>query len=644
MCGINGFNFNDKPLLRKMNNVLTHRGPDDSGVYTDKNVSLGQMRLSIIDLTKGLYPVHNEGGTIQLIYNGEIYNYEEVREELKKAGHKFYSDCDAEMLVHAYEEWGVGCLEKFNGMFAFCLYDSEKKKLFLARDRVGIKPLYYYFKDGKFVFSSEIKGILEHNVKREVNPDALNKFINMRYISGEETIFKGIKRLMAGHYLVFDLEKKKLAVKRYWHLKVEDNNILKGDEKFFEVRIKELLKDSVKKRLISDVPLGAYLSGGIDSSAVVGMMSWIKKEEEDDAPILTFSVAFEHGENVNELSEAKEVSEEFGTKHTEFTIKSDIVDLLPKLVWHFDEPLADPAAMPVHELSRKAKKHITVALTGDGGDELFAGYDQYKFLETWEKTKKLPNVVRATAPTVLKGLPKPLIDKIYKYSSDMGEKAIERVAKLMSVNDGARAYKSLISIFDEDERKEIFTKELMGELKEFTAYDALNEKYFSSDMGIVNQASHFDVENLLPECYLMKTDRMTMARSVEGRVPILDHRMAELAFRIPPQLRLKKGDTKYIFKRAMKDIVPDNILKRKKQTFHVPIDKWIEHDLKDKFDDLLSRDEVRRQGYFTYETIEKIKRNYSKSKLVYARQLWSLVNFQIWHKIFIEGEKMENLV
>ncbi len=365
MCGIVGFNWEDKSLARRMTEVITHRGPDDVALFTDSGISLGMRRLSIIDLKKGIYPLTNENEDIFVVFNGEIYNFQKLKAFLESKGHRFRTNCDGEVIVHAYEEFGDNFLSYLNGMFAICVYDQKRKELILARDRVGIKPLYYYFNNGHLVFASEIKSILElSTVKREINKQALNQYLSLRYNSGEETFFKNIFRLESGHFMKFDLRDKNMVISKYWWLRLDQEERLSEAE--YEKKVLELLKDSVKKQLISDVPLGVFLSGGLDSSAIVALMRELRDEEKSDAPIRTYSVGFAKGEKVNETSYAKRVSELFKTEHQEFLLEPDVAKALPKIVWHCDEPLSDPALVPVYFLSEQAKKSSTVILTGDG--------------------------------------------------------------------------------------------------------------------------------------------------------------------------------------------------------------------------------------------------------------------------------------
>jgi asparagine synthase (glutamine-hydrolysing) len=640
MCGIVGFNWEDKSLVRRMTEAIVHRGPDDSVIFTDSGVSLGMRRLSIIDLKKGIYPLTNEDRNIFLIFNGEIYNFHKLRQMLEEKGHFFRTQTDGEVMVHAYEEYKENFLKLLNGMFAVCIYDSKAKELIIARDRIGIKPLYYYYNKGNLVFASEIKSILELNsVKREVNLHAMNHYFALRYNPSEQTLFEGIKRLLPGHFIRFSLQDKTMVVSKYWDINIDNSEQKeKMSLREYEKKLFELLKDSVKKQLISDVPLGAYLSGGIDSSAIVLMMSLIRKEENSDAPIRTYSVGFAHGEKVNETIYAKQISEQFGTEHKEFLIEPDVVKLLPKIAWHCDEPMADPALIPVYLLSEAAKKTSTVILTGDGGDEMFAGYDQYRFLKATNAASKLP-LFKTLGPAVTRAIPLKVWNRFYKYSSDLGKSAYRRgemVIRAMKDNK-AKAYYDLVGMFDDEQRKELLKQNYFEKIN----YGELNKDFYAGRADYLKQLQLFDFKRLLPESFLMKTDRMTMAKSIEARVPLLDHRIAELAFNMPSKYKLKGYfTTKYVFKRALRKHLPKNILERKKQTFHVPVENWLDQDLKGTVSDLLNTTQLFRQGILDPYYVKKILENYKEGKLFYARQIWTLLNFELWYRTFIQKEKI----
>jgi len=638
MCGIVGFNWEDKSLARRMSDAITHRGPDDSAFFTDSGVSLGMRRLSIIDLTKGIYPLTNENEDIFMVFNGEIYNFQKLRKMLEQKGHRFKTNCDGEVIVHGYEEYGENFLKFLNGMFAICIYDAKNKELVLARDRVGIKPLYYYFEKSNLVFASEIKSILQlSTIKREVNISTLNQYFALRYNPSDESLFKGIKKLLPGHFIKFNLKEKNMVISKYWDINFDK----KGSKslRFYEKKLFELLKDSVKKRLISDVPLGAYLSGGLDSSAIVLMMSLIRKEEKSNAPIKTYSVGFAGGEKVNETVYAKQVSELFGTQHKEFIIEPDVVKLLPKIVWHCDEAMADPALIPVYLLSEAAKKTSTVILTGDGGDEMFSGYDQHRILKAVNTSSKIP-MFSVFGPMINRSIPLKMWDKFYRYSSDLGKAAYRRgnkVIKDMRKNK-SKAYYDLIGMFNEEERKELVKTKFYEEID----YHSINKEFFNRKKDYMKQLQLYDFKRLLGESFLMKTDRMTMAKHIEARVPLLDHRIVELAFRIPSRHKLKGYfTTKYVFKRALRKHLPKNIIYRKKQTFHVPVENWLDKDLKGTVDDLLNTTRLFKEGILNPKYVKKIRENYDKGKLFYARQIWTLINFELWHRMFIQREKVK---
>lgn len=624
MCGICGFNFEDRKLLKAMADTIRHRGPNAAGYYSDKGISLGSRRLSIIDLSKaGNQPIYNEDKSIALVFNGEIFNFREIRQKLEKR-HSFISNTDSEVIVHSYEEYGTDCVRRFNGFWGFALYDSKKKTLFISRDRLGLKPIYYYYYGSRFLFASEIKCLLkDKGIKRKINYDAISYYLTYRYIPSDLTIFSGIKKLKPGHCILLDLKTKKIKLWEYWDIPLE---LEERDESVAQKEIISLLKDSVEKRLISDVPLGVYLSGGIDSSSIVAMM----KNFTDD--IKTYSLAFAHDRTGNELQHAKTVSEHFGTKHTEITIDTDIIKDLPKIVWHLDEPMCDPAAVPNYYLSREAKKSVTVILTGDGADELFAGYDQYKFLSLGYKMRMIPNSVKKIIPKSAKLIPKPLLNKIYKYSSATGSQMFDRLGKMMiDMGDNkAKAYADVLGIFDDEEKKGILNFEFDSH------YSEMNRKFFSK-RDFITQLTYFDSKNYLPEDLLMKPDKMCMAWSIESRVPYLDYRLVEYAFSLPSSLKLRGNTTKYILKKALKDYLPNETIHRKKQPFHMPLDEWFAKGLKDYFHGLL-QDEVNYK-FFSKKYIKKIFDRYESSKLYYGRQIWSLGLFNIWHKVFIEEDK-----
>ena len=609
MCGIVGFNWQDEKLLSKMMAAVKHRGPDESGCYLDERVSLGHQRLKVIDLLTGRQPIHNEDGSIQIVFNGEIYNYLELKASLLQKGHRFYTNSDTEVIVHAYEEYDTGCVNHLEGIFAFAIWDLNQKRLFLARDRLGIKPLYYYIKGNRFVFASEMKAILEYEgVSRNVNLTALNEFFTYRYVPSERTLMENIYKLMPGHILL--LKDGKIQTSKYWDL-VED--ITDEPEEYYVEKLRELLRKSVKQRLMTEVPLGVYLSGGLDSTCVVALMSELTDH------IKTFSVGF-GSEGKDELEYARFVSRYFGTEHHEFNVGEKDLNLLPEMVWHMDEPIGDAATLPTYVLSRFAKKEVTVVLAGEGGDELFAGYDNYKIMMVGHNLSKL-------LPSFLNHRLFPVIGSYFPESSN-----VRRALNLLAARSEAEQYLSVLSLFNEDELRKL------GDFK----LDSNLNNYFPDDAKLLNKLLYFGIKTWLPNDFFIKADKMTMAHAVEERVPILDHNIAEFAFTIPTRLKLKGLTGKYIFRKAMAGLVPDQIINRRKYGFNVPADYWLRHSLRDTLAQLLHES---KHNYYNQEYISNLLDRFQKSRGSYnmnflnAQKLWSILIFEIWHRLFIENQK-----
>jgi asparagine synthase (glutamine-hydrolysing) len=620
MCGICGFSWEDKKLLKDMMDILVHRGPDDSGHYTDKSASLGHRRLNIIDLSeKGRQPIHNEDNSIFVTYNGEIYNFQEIRAELEKKGHKFYSNTDTEIIVHAYEEYGEDCITHFNGMFSFALWDSEKKLFFLARDRAGIKPLYYSIKNNQLIFASEIKAILLHNnITKEIDNNSLNQYLTFRYIPGAQTIFKDVKKLLPGHTLTYQLDKKEnqIEIRKFWDLKFSPK---KKTTETYSKELNNTLKEAINKRLISDVPLGAFLSGGLDSTYLVGLMN-----ELCDQPIKTFSIGFESGKGYDESKFSRLAAETYNTDHREIFVGDNSIELLPKIMWHMDEPIADFASIPTYILSEFAKKKVTVVLTGEGADEIFSGYRKYKYLKTFHPYyKSIPLILRKSLSPLFSLSNKPLIR--------------ERLKKFHSASSISEYYLQLISFFTKDEKERLINPPIANNFKEQP--DLSTIKPFFNNSSIINSLMTLDFKTWLPEDILMKVDKTTMAHALEARVPFLDPNMIHLAEQIPHNKKLRFNKEKYILRQAMKNKVPKTIYKRKKHGFNVPIHEWLTKPyLKDLSQKLLSKEAVIERGLFNPRHIEKLFKNYNSSKVYYSRQLWILLNFEIWHKMVVEGD------
>ncbi|MBW3003728.1 asparagine synthase (glutamine-hydrolyzing) [Candidatus Woesearchaeota archaeon] len=625
MCGICGFNWDDKNLIQRMNSKLEHRGPDDKGHIVTKGMSLGHRRLSIIDLsTAGRQPMSNEEGSIWIVFNGEIYNYKKIRQNLENK-HKFKSNTDTEVIIHAYEEYGDNCVELFNGAFAFAIWDNRKNHLFMARDRHGIKPFYYYWDGERFIFASEIKAILEADVKKEINLDAVYSFLTFRCNSERETMFKNIYKLLPGHQMTYN---GRLFQKKYWQFPKFEKST--GSVTHFAKLLDSLITDSVKKRLMSDVPLGAYLSGGIDSASIVSMMRKFGGE------VNTFSIGFDNAPQFNELDKARFIAEYFSTDHNEIIVKVDAIKLLPRIVWHLDEPMADPTAIPVYALSNGTKKHATVVLTGDGGDEQFGGYEQFKIMMLYKRyLQKVPLVFRKNLAKLVQKVPPSVFSRFFKYADALGEKGIERLSNVVGTNDVGESYLNMVSIFDEKEKSEVINN-YTGPLN----YSAIFSRYFSNVDDYLYSIIARDTEYMLSEDILMKTDKNTMAHAIEARVPFLDHRITELMARVPSSYKINGTNEKFILKTAMKGKLPGSTLKNKKQRFFVPIDNWFSRELNDFILQKLDQDIIKRKGIFNYNYIEKVLKDFKKSRLYYSRQLWCLLTFELWHDIFINDEKL----
>lgn len=652
MCGISGeINFNKKEVkpevIRRMCDVLAHRGPDDEGMvflrgdrlfevkrpfptHLDESafeVGLGHRRLSIIDLSEaGHQPMTNEDGSIWIVFNGEIYNFQEIRVQLEKKGHVFKSRSDTEVILRAYEEWGVDCLKQFRGMFAFGLWDNNLKRLFLARDRLGKKPLVYSHRNGQFAFASEIKALLQIPwVERSVNPLAIHHYLTYQYIPSPETIFEGIQKLPPAHYLLYDSHGN-LKIERYWRLNYNSQEKRKDDVEELSEIIREKLEESVKLRLISDVPLGAFLSGGIDSSLIVGLMA-----KNGGPPVKTFSIGFEEQE-FNELEYARIVSNHFGTDHHEFVVKPNAIEILPKLVWHYNEPFADSSAIPTYYVAKMTKDYVKVVLTGDAGDENFAGYPRYLRSKYVLWFTRLPETFRRDILVkILKGLS----------HSPWKRKTINRLGEfveMLSSHQG-RNYLEQIRIFSEKEKGGLYSEEFVTQVAKADPLDYMVAKYEESDtVDPIEKLLYLDMMTYLPEDLLVKVDIATMAHSLEARVPFLDHPFIEEVTRIPSSLKLRGFTSKFILKKAFADCLPDTILKRSKMGFGVPLSRWFRKELKGYAYDILLCDRAIGRGYFKKEGIERLLNDHVSLRYDNSAKIWALLFLEIWFRVYIDQE------
>lgn len=629
MCGIVGiYNFgNSRPVervkLTQMCNIIKHRGPDSDGFFLNNNIGLGIRRLAIIDLQTGNQPIHNEDKTLWLVLNGEIYNFLELRKELEKK-HNFYTKTDTEVILHLYEDYGESCVQYLRGMFAFAVWDEKEKKLFVAKDRAGKKPLYYTVQNGSFVFASEIKSILEYLKKTpEIDLEAIDLFLTYQYIPSPKTIFQNVKSLLPAHTLTCD-RNGNIETKKYWDLDFTKKTNLSFDEACTET--KNLLTEATALRMISDVPLGAFLSGGVDSSIVVGLMSRLSSK-----PVKTFSIGFEEAD-FSELNYAKIVANHFKTDHYEFIVKPNFIEILPKLVWHYGQPFADSSALPSYFVANETKKHVTVALNGDGGDETFGGYLRYKAMkgslyfafpfQIFGKkiTEKLASLIPHTETTRGKN--------IFRYFSRLIS-ALSEPAKLRNIQ---------WHCFFTNEAKEKLYTDNMKKILYNNAYDYLTALFENAPAkNIMDRTFYTDLKAYLPECLLVKMDIASMANSLEARSPFLDHNVMEFSASLPSAWKLHGLTTKYILKKTFRNFLPKEILNRGKMGFGIPLGKWFKDDWKKYFREIVLSEKAINRGYFKRETIEQMFYEHISDKRDHGYRMWALLMLELWHKVYIDG-------
>jgi asparagine synthase (glutamine-hydrolysing) len=622
MCGICGFCFPDeKPgnldILKKMTTSLQHRGPDDEGYYIDGGIALGHRRLSIIDLDTGKQPIHNEDKTVYVVFNGEIYNFPELKKELEEKGHKFYTKTDTEVLVHLYEEKEERCVESLAGMFAFAIWDGKKRKLLLARDRIGIKPLFYAYKGTKLAFASEPKALLQLPwVERRLDPQGLSHYLSYDFIPAPYCIYADIKKLPPGFQGIY--QNGDFRCERYWDLDLTDRfdgNLEKSElceliwRKFCRV---------VKTHLISDVPLGVLLSGGIDSTSVLAALRY---EGVDD--VKTFSIGFDDP-SFDESRYFRRVASYFETEHHEEVLAPQkLIEIIPEVASILDEPLADASIMPTYLLSRFTKGYVKVALGGDGGDELFAGYPTYQAFVLARYYEKLPRVIRSLAETVVKRLPvsfdnMSLDFRAKKFIYGIPYPPVER-------------YYTWMGTFPPEEKEELLAPAVKKSLEDFNSFyvlhNYLKDKIFSSELG---KLLYLDTKLYLQDGVLAKVDRASMAHGLEVRVPFLDHRFVELVTGLPEALKLRGFTTKYIWKKAVKDRIPEEIVRRGKKGFGIPIGKWLLGDLRDLLLELLADGRLKKQGIFNPPAVRTLVSDHLAHRIDNRKKLWNLLIFQLW--------------
>jgi asparagine synthase (glutamine-hydrolysing) len=628
MCGIAGIvAVEGRDLecqVRPLIDAQCHRGPDDWGVWSDPDCVLGHRRLAIIDLSEaGRNPLSNEDGTVWITFNGEIYNFQALRRDLEALGHRFRTRTDTEAIVHAYEQWGPDCVRRLRGMFAFGIWDQQRRRLFLARDRVGKKPLFYTQQNGRFLFASELQGLLaDPQVPREVNLAAVDAYLTLGYVPAPDTGFRAVRKLPPAHWLSLDLDGRAPAprVECYWTLEYTPKLACAESEAGEAVR--EKLAEAVRLRMISDVPLGAFLSGGIDSSIVVGLMA-----ASSEQPVKTFSIGFEEAA-FNELEHARRVAERWATDHHEMVVRPDALEILPRLVRHYGEPYADSSAVPTFYVSKITRQGVTVALNGDGGDESFAGYERYLGNRIAERVRRLPGSGQAAA-LLSRSLPDSLDPK----------SPLRRARRFLAVacQPMAKRYGRWLGFFTEEEKHSLYGDALMPVLAD-GAPARWMEELFHAAAGLdpADASMSVDIRSYLPYDLLVKVDITSMANSLEARSPFLDHEVMELAARLPASLKLRGRQSKYILKKTFADLLPVENVQRRKMGFGVPIGRWFRGPMRELLCDALLSDQARRRGYFQPAEVNRLVSDHLEGRADHAFALWNLLMLELWHRELVD--------
>jgi len=618
------------PLLSRMGQVVEHRGPDDHGHYEGRGVGLGMRRLSIIDVAGGHQPVANEDQTIWIVLNGEIYNFKELRSELERKGHDFRTRTDTEVIVHLYEEEGTSFFKRLRGMFGVALWDAKRDTLILGRDRVGEKPLYFRREAGRLLFASELKSILQaDDVPRRLNLAALREYLALGYVPAPLTMLEGIEKLLPGHYLV--VERGRIEDHEYWDVPVGRTENC-SDEEWAE-RLREKILETVRAQLVSDVPLGAFLSGGIDSSSIVAAMARLTGQ-----PVKTYSIGYE-GEHsyYNELPYAKVVAQAFGTEHHEIIVRPETAELLPKLIWHLDEPVADSACLTTYLVSQLARRSVTVILSGVGGDELFGGYRRYlgDSIQRWYKF--LPASLR-------KGWLSSLSEKLPQDRSTAWMDYARYVAAFIKTaeQEPTARYMSYVTLLSPEAQEHLLCVEGRGPSETSPGAGEALHRYFARCNGAdtLNRIIYTDLKTSLPDDLLALTDRISMAASIECRAPLVDHELVEFASRMPSSLKVRGLKLKYLLKKAVAPWLPREILERKKRGFGAPVGAWLRKDLQPLISDLLSEEQVRRRGLFQWPAVARLLAAHREKRRDFTDQLFALVMLEMWCRIFLDRKEM----
>ncbi|ETW98437.1 MAG: hypothetical protein ETSY1_18805 [Candidatus Entotheonella factor] len=625
MCGISGlYEYRDQRpadahLLAGMLNDLQHRGPDDTGVHIDGALGIGNRRLSIIDVAGGQQPMANEDGQVVVVSNGEIYNFRELSARLRQRGHRFQTVCDTEVLVHLYEEDGPACVEALRGMFAFAIWDAKQRQLFLARDRLGIKPLYYFDDGQRLIFASEIKAILRHpDVSVALNPQALSYFLSLKYVPAPETMFADIRLLPPGHTLICD--RHGVRTQPYWDLVFPETRGPQRSEAAYAEELEALLRESVRLRLMSDVPFGAFLSGGVDSSTIVALMSQML-----DKPVKTFAVGFDGpAAGASELPFARMVADHYQADHHEVFIRAqDLINLAETVVWHQDQPIADEACLANYMVAHLASQHVKMVLTGEGGDELFAGYARYAWERLSPVFSRLPRAAKSLALAASQRLPGLRRPKLALYALCQADEAARMSNWFPLCN--TRLKPALLS---DEMRQSVplgMTEAWFAKLLDQT-----------SATTPLNRMLYVDTKHWLPDDLLARGDKMSMAASLEARVPLLDHQLAEFAAALPPHLKLRGLTRKYLLKKVCEPWLPPQIIRRKKQGFPIPMSEWFRGEARAFLRDHLSPATIRRRGLLNPDTVETVLQQHDSGFADYGSLLWGLLNLELWHRVFLD--------
>jgi asparagine synthase (glutamine-hydrolyzing) len=627
MCGIVGFinsdgGAADREILERMNRAIIHRGPDEDGFYLNQNVALAMRRLAIIDLAGGQQPMHNADKTKWIVFNGEIYNYQELRKDLDQRGHKFYTNSDTEAIVHLYDEFGADCLKYLRGMFAIAIWDERERSLFVARDRVGKKPLLYSHRpDGSLIFGSEFTALLQHPaIERGVDYEAIDSYLSYLCVPAPMTAFKEIRKLEPGHWLRW--RDGQIETKRYW-LPDFSKKIKISEEEAIEETTR-LLREATKLRMISEVPLGAFLSGGVDSSTVVALMA-----QESEKPVKTFSIGFEE-QDFSELKYAKRVAEHVGAEYNEFIVKPNALEILPTLVEHYGEPYADSSAIPTYYVSRETRKHVTVALNGDGGDESFAGYERYAAMKLAQQYHKIPTFAR-----------RHLIERGVGLipASELTRSRVRDVKRFLQAANLPKTerYFRWMSTFNRDVKRELYTEDFATATAEQNP-SAIMDQWFANanGSGLLDASLLADQMTYLPNDLLVKVDIASMANSLEARAPFLDHKVIEFAASLPESLKMHRFETKSLLKKVAARLVPKEVIYRRKMGFGVPVGKWMRGEMKEFVREILLSQKALGRGIIKPEMTKKYVSEHTNGERDHAFQIWTLLMLELWFQRFID--------